>query len=169
MACELIDVHKYAPWEKRPEIPKEPVCVPYVPLELKKTSSLLADLNIILFLVIYGIVLPIIATRFLPLSKTYRYDMKAMGIFAVGSCIVIFIHWGIYKLTKYYLNTKITDPCMKMTDEPYQRYILNKDDPHFLKHLEHYKEHGTWILPREGYLNSGGSGAPDSQDRAAFK
>lgn len=169
MACQLIDIHKYARGEQRPEIPVEPVCVPYVPPELKKKSSLLADLNIILYFVLYGIVLPIIVTRFIPLSQTYRYDMKTMGFFAVGSCIVIFIHWGIYKLTKYYLNTKITDPSMKMTDESCQRYVLSKDDPHFLRHLKHYKEHGTWILPGEANLNSGGSGAQNSENRTALK
>lgn len=154
MACILIDHHQCAPNELKPEIPLNPACTLYLPPGLeKKAASAAIVINIITPCVLFGIVLPCAASSFLPAGGANE-DPVALLFFIVGTFIVFAIVCGLNVMAKNYFNKQIENDNYKIENAASIATLifhsgLKPEDPHYRKHLEYYKAHGSWILPNE--------------------
>ncbi|MBQ7501256.1 hypothetical protein IJT93_00875 [bacterium] len=152
MACILTDAHRYNNGEKRPKIPKEPMCVP-VKLHKKQVRKW----SVLLVLLIAA---PIAFVFYLSgiENETERSDKTAL-FGAVSAAVFTCAMVGLQE-NQEKVYAKLRNPMRNPQGYTYQGRVLSPADPHYQLHLHYYNMNGTWELPdeveRSGFMGQGG-------------
>ena len=173
MACRLIDRHQYRYRDKKPELPRDPMCVP-VKLHRRLLCIKAAIITVcVLLLIPATIYLENLSSAYFgnetPLKGTAR-TAKHMPTAFVWIAGIVFAELSIAAIEKKsYAN--LQDHMKNPRRCKYQGRTLSKNDPHYQLHLNWYKLHKSWILPdgmeESAYENADGNAhisAPAEQE-----
>lgn len=152
MACKIIDVHHYGRYEKRPRIPKDPMCLP-VDVHKKLVIRIIA-----VIVLMFGILLAYIflsgsegkesGGSASPASQSQRRSERDFSFFDALVTMGLFggaVFYIVKAQEKVY--TRLQDPMHNPRGCKYQGRILSTNDAHYRLHLDYYNAHGTWTLP----------------------
>ncbi|MBQ7501560.1 hypothetical protein IJT93_02430 [bacterium] len=135
MACKLIDVHHYGRYEKRPKIPKDPMCLP-VDIHKKLRLKVFA-----LIAVMFGILLVYLLLGGSEKDFTLFDVLVTLAVFGGGVYCIVKVQEKVY--------ARLQDSIYNPKGCKYQGRILSTNDPHYQLHLNYYNTHGSWELPDE--------------------
>ncbi|MBQ7501198.1 hypothetical protein IJT93_00585 [bacterium] len=153
MACTITEDYNYARFQHRPEIPKEPICLPE-----DAAKRLAWQKGIVYFVfVVLAIVFSLHFDKQPSCQADSIYGAKAVAhqqsgrrrspanpvvwIIAIA-CTYMTIH-VIKRITYAQVQNPVTNPkgCR------YQGRVLFTLDPHMKLHIEYYKLYKSWTLP----------------------
>lgn len=157
MACILIDNRSCGRYEKRTEIPREPMCVP-VKVRRALILKKLAVFAVILIVLIY----------FTPFTEKGSLPNSAVFIWLAAACI-----GGLaFNRIEVSACSRLRDPLLNHQKYKYQGRILSSEEPHYLLHLNYYRAYKTWTLPDEteqGSPEAYDNNAPERREPEAHK
>lgn len=162
MACRLIDALHYGRCQKKPEIPREPLCLParvYSKLLRIKAAVLIVMAAVVMSGFLYLVHLEKAAQSAeadsaSPPARQRQTDRNgpspsqcALNLLLYGAAVF----GAVYSISVIEKKTyaAMQDPARNPRGCKYQGRVLSTDDPHYLLHLNYYKTHNTWILPDE--------------------
>lgn len=162
MACRLIDARHYGRCQKKPELPKEPLCLPvkaYSKLVLIKAAVLIVMAAVVMsgFLYLVRLEKAAQSAQADSASPPARQRQTDRNGPTPSQCALTLLLYGAAVFGAVYASSVIEkrtyaamrDPAQNPRGCKYQGRILSADDPHYLLHLKYYKAHNTWVLPDE--------------------
>ena len=156
MACRLIDSYSYGRHDKKPEIPREPMCIP------AKLFTRLIITKLVILAICIAVLIPVTkrlenppaASQASGQAQTEAAPQKASekkrAFPTVFLWIVVFGAAGaVISIIEQKLYNGLRDPMKNPRGWRHQGRLLDEQEAHYRLHLSYYRLHKTWVLPDE--------------------